>query len=389
MGFKQISGSEFDAFISHCLSFGSGRPAIDIFQNSIWGSISVSMRMGEPIFLAQADEAGQITIAGMYYQNSAKYIGGYLYCQHGPVQLLVNNASQPISPENSNTGDLSAHNWGELSEFTSVDNANLKKFLKEVEAYAAARAMFMVAYEPLATLDSPRTQVITSAGYRRYKRSVLPKYPMFIDLSPTETDMIAGISKSTRYNIKQAQKLGVKVQIIYPDMPAEAEQFIAKYDQSPAAAFYDLLKTVSGRKMYSIPPLSFFEKAWSSYQGTKAIAFIFAEYEDKILSANFSQFFGNWAGSYYTANLPGFSKQKSSYLLKWQTILAAKQQGKLVFDMWGYYPGLKPSHPEYGYGEFKKGFRGVEKVFAGWQVKAVSPFKYTIWRLGSELKALI
>ncbi len=382
MGFKQIDASEFDAFVSASLSLGAARPAVDIFQSSAWGIISRPMGMGEPVFLAQTDETGQITTAGMYYQNSAKYLGGYLYCQHGPVLRLGSGsyASQP---------SLSAHNWGEQGELTSADRQKFTAFLNEVEAYAARNGLFMVVYEPLATLESPLTHAITSAGYRRYKRSVLPKYPMFIDLLPTEEEMIAGIGKSTRYNIRQAQKLGVQVQVIYPDMPQTAQEFTAKFRQAPAIAFYELLKTVSGRKMYSIPPVSFFENAWNSFQGTKSIAFVFAEFEGKVLSANFSQFFGNWAGSYYTANLPGFSKEKASYLLKWQTIMAAKQQGKLVFDMWGYYPGLKPSHPEYGYGEFKKGFRGIEKVFAGWQVKAVSPLKYAIWRLASELKALI
>jgi lipid II:glycine glycyltransferase (peptidoglycan interpeptide bridge formation enzyme) len=382
MGFKQIDASEFDAFVSACLSLEGRRPQVDIFQSSAWGSISRPMGLGEPLFLAQTDETGEIITAGMYYQNSAKYLGGYLYCQHGPVLRLGSASYASQSP-------LSAHNWGEQGEFNSVDRQKITAFLTEVEAYAGSKGLFMVVYEPLSTIDSPLTQTIAKAGYSRYKRSVLPKYPMFIDLLPTEEEMIAGIGKSTRYNIRQAQKLGVQVRVIYPDMPQAAEEFTAKYSQTPASAFYELLKTVSGRKMYSIPPLSFFENAWSSFQGTKSIAFVFAEYEGKILSANFSQFFGDWAGSYYTANLPGFSKEKASYLLKWQTIMAAKQQGKLVFDMWGYYPGLKPSHPEFGYGEFKKGFRGIEKVFAGWQVKAVSPLKYAIWRVASELKALI
>lgn len=383
MGFKQITSTEFDAFTSSCLSLDGVRPAIDIFQSSAWGNISRPLGMGEPIFLAQTDETEQITTAGMYYQNAARYLGGYLYCQHGPVQRMQNvvNGSQ---------ASLSAHNWGEhQGEHSAEDAMQLRIFLAEVEQFAVTKGLFMVAYEPLATLASPQAQTIAKAGYSRYKRSVLPKYPMFIDLLPVETAMLAAISKSTRYNIRQAQKLGVQVRVIYPDMPEVAEEFTAKYHQSPAAAFYQLLKTVSGRKMYSIPPFSFFENAWTAYQGTKSVAFVFAEFEGKILSANFSQFLGDWAGSYYTANLPGFSKEKASYLLKWQTIMAAKQQGKLVFDMWGYYPGLKPSHPEYGYGEFKRGFRGVEKVFAGWQVKAISPLRYMIWRLASELKALI
>ncbi|WP_156879028.1 peptidoglycan bridge formation glycyltransferase FemA/FemB family protein [Oceanobacter kriegii] len=48
----------------------------------------------------------------------------------------------------------------------------------------------------------------------------------------------------------------------------------------------------------------------------------------------------------------------SNRLLVWQAMLDAKDSGKQVFDLGGYFDGDDESHPEYRIARFKKGFGG-------------------------------
>jgi lipid II:glycine glycyltransferase (peptidoglycan interpeptide bridge formation enzyme) len=183
--------------------------------------------------------------------------------------------------------------------------------------------------------------------------------------------------------VRYAKRKGVEVEFFYPGL--------AQDDSNCVNEFYSLLERASSNKDYDIPDKLYFLKAWRQYEEAyekkqvskdywDTVCFALAKYKNQVISANFSQFFGNWAGSYYTANSRKFSKLRASYYLKWATILEAKKRGKTVFDMWGHVPNAKKGDPGYGFSRFKYGFNPLKKVFTGRLGLAIEPYKYNLWR---------
>lgn len=350
-----ISAADFAAFAARVNNK-------DIFQDPAWSIVSAAKGWQQAKFFAVHDTQGEILVAALGYINQSQYFGNYLYIQHGPL-IPANSA-------------WNAATWGETS-LTSSQVEVLEFFCEQLRAYAQQENIFALVLEPLATAESDLGKFLYKKGYVQQPRSILPRYPLFMDLSKTEAELLAEVGKSTRYNIRQAEKQGVEIEFIYA---------ASQSDTAVIETFYKLLLEASTTKEFSAPPLAFFQTAWEQYKDKQQILFALAKYQGEVISANFTQTYGNWAGSYYTANSRKQPQTKASYLLKWQTILEAKRQGKTVFDMWGHLPNVQEGHSEYGYGQFKKGFHPIEKTFCGRVVYPVSKFKYSAWKLLGELR---
>lgn len=345
--------------------------SVDIFQDPRWLEVSSGKGWDKSQIFSLSNEAGEILIGASGYINSSTGFGKYLYIQHGPLirhTLLVSKTQTP------------AQTWAEADFLNQQAQQICREFFTQLHNYSRAHGYFALIIEPISLADSAVAQLLTELGYLPQRWSILPKHPMYIDLSQTEAELLAKLEKNTRYNIRYAQKQGVTIEFIYPDQVNI---------NSALEIFYGLLQEAAEHKSYGLPAKSFFTAAVKAYQGTNNLCFALAYYNGEVISANFSQFFGKWASSYYTANSRRQPKLRASYLLKWATILEAKRQGKAVFDMWGQIPGLAKNHPEYGYGQFKRSFNPIEKTLVGRVILPLNPAKYFAWKLLGRVRYLL
>jgi len=358
---------------------------VDIFQDPDWAVVSAdSVRSGTVILgviddpeLPSAEDSGdfdkgEIIIAALCYINHSKYFGNYLYIQHGPI-LRQQNTPANVTPEQ----------WGRQG---SLDSTNpytqeaLKHFLSGLQKYCQQLGYFALVIEPLAEKDSLIGTILSAAGFETQTRSLLPRHPLYLNLQKSSEELLAQLSKNTRYYINYARKQGVEIEFFYP------QAHDIKAGQEYLDKFHELLLEISSHKGYGVPAKAFFQGAWDTYAGSGKILFALAKHEGKVVSANFTQLYNNWAGSYYTANSRHYSKLHASYLLKWETILETQRQGKRIFDMWGYIPNLPSNHSEFGYGQFKLGFNPLAKELCGRMVLPIDRPKYIIWKLFRELR---
>lgn len=366
----QISKESFQALLELT-------PFVDIFQSPTWVETSAGKGWKDYVLLGIEDDNGELLVATAAYINSSKGFGKYLYIQHGPVfhpRLLKKSTED--------TNNNSANNWGEVNFADGAAADAVKQFINEVKQYCINNGYFALIMEPLALEQSDFGVMIDKSGFKMQKWSVLPKFPMYIDLKKPQEELLANADKNTRYYIRYAQKQGVEIDFVYADQ--DDNQLRAAVDE-----FYRLLTEAAEYKGYGLPPKAFFTKACELYKGTKNICFALARYQGEIISANYTQFYGKWASSYYTANSRRFPKLRASYLLKWATILEAQAQGKEVFDMWGQIPGLTKDNPEYGYGQFKRSFAPIEKTLVGRSILAIHPTKYALWQLLGRVRYIL
>lgn len=168
-----------------------------------------------------------------------------------------------------------------------------------------------------------------------------------LELTKSEEELLMGMRKTTRYEIKHAH--GVVV-----EKTNDISRFITLYDATSKRHNFVQHKGIR-----------------EEFETLDTDLFI-ASYEGCDLAAAIIVYFGDEAIYHHGASVP--SKVPASYLLQWEAIRQAKKRGKKVYNFWGVAPENKKNHPWRGITLFKKGFGGREINYIHAQDFAISPF---------------
>lgn len=163
-------------------------------------------------------------------------------------------------------------------------------------------------------------------------------------LSQTEEELMMGMRKSTRYEIRQAIKMGVKV--------------ISSSDPSDLDKFFDLYQETSKRQHF-IKHKGIREE-FEIYSREKQAVLLLGYHEKSLLSAAIILFSGNEAIYHHGASIS--SKVPVNYAVQWEAIRTARIRGCMFYNFWGVAPLESPNHPWRGHSLFKRGFPGSEVV---------------------------
>lgn len=168
-----------------------------------------------------------------------------------------------------------------------------------------------------------------------------------LDLNADEV-MLANMRKTTRYLIRQAQKLNVKI--------------VKSRDKKELAQFLSLYHRTANRHQFI--EHKGIEDEYSTLLADNQVLMFLGYYQEKLLAAALIVFYNNQAIYHHSASID--QKIPVNYLLQWEAILEAKRRGKSLYNFWGIAPENKPNHPWKGLSLFKKGFggRSVEYLHA-------------------------
>ena len=229
---------------------------------------------------------------------------------------------------------------------------------------------------PIKNLIDPEIlQIFQKHGYDLTGRNMQPKHKLYYDLNESEEDLLAMCKKSTRYNIKYAAKKGVKIEEFSPD---------DKLIKLKIQKFYNLLLETQQRASgYPIRPIETFFNLFKSFRGMPNLSLFEASYENEVIVINISQKTKYWSSSFYAGSNRKHPKLKAPYLLRWESILAAKNYGSKLYDFWGIIPN---SENHKGYSDHKLSFGGIRVDNYGLLAFPISPIKYSIWDAGIWLR---
>jgi lipid II:glycine glycyltransferase (peptidoglycan interpeptide bridge formation enzyme) len=184
-------------------------------------------------------------------------------------------------------------------------------------------------------------------GYREIPKGVQPRHTLYLDLTRSEDELLAGMERRTRYNVNYAGRKGVT---------ARAGTAAADLD-----VFYGLLETTVERKHFLVHNREYYDKVLELFGGTSAL--VIAEAEGEPLAASFVLGFGKYAYYAHAASSSRRRELKATNRIVWESILWAKAAGYEVFDFWGIPGNPTPDNPLYGVYNFKKGFGGETVEF--------------------------
>ena len=190
-----------------------------------------------------------------------------------------------------------------------------------------------------------------------------------LDLNQSEEQLLAGMRKTTRYEIRRAMNLGVAV---------EMSQSLKDLD-----IFFKLYKETSDRHGF-VPHEGITEEFEVFTKANKALLLL-GKHEGKILAGAIILFYGNQGIYHHGASIS--TKVPVSTLIQWEAIKEAKKRGMNVYNFWGIAPENKANHPWRGITLFKKGFGGGEVEYIHAHDLPVSPF-YVVARAIESIRRL-
>lgn len=147
-----------------------------------------------------------------------------------------------------------------------------------------------------------------------------PRETFVIDITKSEEDLLAAMKPKTRYNIRLAEKKGVRVFVTQEK----------KYQE----AFLDLITATAERKDIVPHPRSYYEKFFTELPEDMCHLFV-AEYEGKALAANLVISYGGIATYLHGGTSDEHRDAMAPMLLQWEQIRFAKAQGCTKYDFGG------------------------------------------------------
>jgi len=242
--------------------------------------------------------------------------------------------------------------------FSSGDKTNSLEFLlKEIKSLAEKEGAVFLRIEPV--VDLPKTNISLKDSTKRLQ----PQKTMLVDSNKGEEELIQSFEKRTRYNIKLAEKKGVKINILN------------NYSKN----FYNLLNKTKERQEFKSYPEAYYEKLLKIEGKDFQTKIVLAEFEGKPIVATLALFFGDKVTTLHTGFDYRYRALKAPYLVRWSIILEGKRLGKKECDFWGIddkkWPGVTHLKRSFNGKEIEYG-KGKEMVVnSGWY------FLYNILRI--------
>ncbi|MFN3302012.1 MAG: lipid II:glycine glycyltransferase FemX [Patescibacteria group bacterium] len=194
-----------------------------------------------------------------------------------------------------------------------------------------------------------------------------PSRTIILDLTKSEEEILEGMHPKTRYNIRLAEKRGVRVKISQKKEEIEI--------------FLKLLEKTAQRDKFKIYPFKYYRKL---LQLDKNFVKLFlAEYQGKIIAGNLMIFFADTSTYLHGASADEYRNVMAPYLLHWLAIKEAKRMCLKYYDFWGIDEKKWP-----GVTRFKKGFvnlkTGFEINYPGTFDLVFNQFWYKIYLLAKK-----
>jgi len=292
----------------------------EFLQSFFWAQMLV--RGGEKIEVWQVEENNQIRASALLIKKSLSRGLFYWYAPRGPI------------------GDK------EAVEFLLTELKNRK-----------LGAIFL------------RVELLENLGLKsisaKLKKSVdlQPKKTLLLDLSLSEDDLLKAMHPKTRYNIKLAEKKGVR---------------ISEGGEQDFTDFWRLMSLTGERDGFRLHGAEHYKNLLSAKENIKLFL---ASYEGKIIAVGLFCFFGGRVTYLHGASDNEARNLMAPYLLQWEIIKKARAEGYKNYDFYGIDDKKWP-----GVTRFKNGFGGFTKEYPGTYDFVFKPVIYGLYGFLRKVK---
>jgi peptidoglycan pentaglycine glycine transferase (the first glycine) len=307
--------------------------------------------------LSSSDDNGEVFVYANIIAHKLPIAGDYFYIPRGPVQV----ESEKLK--------VKSH------------SLKLKVFFDDLANLAGKNNAGWIRTEPnseeelkLIEENLPENIKIKKSSVDMQSREIL-----VMDISKSEENILAQMKQKTRYNVKLAERKGVKIYNL------REEKYVKE--------FLRLIEITAKRDRITLHPKSYYRKMFEVIPGD-ILKLCVAEYEGKIIAANLVLFFGKTATYMHGSSASEHRSMMAPYLLQWQQILDAKKEGCEKYDFGGVRTVISEqrtvNNSWSGITKFKTGFApDVKSIqFPGCYDIILKPAKYNLYRALQKVKRI-
>jgi len=241
---------------------------------------------------------------------------------------------------------------------------------------AKKKKAIFVKFEPNEKIN-PKTEreIAQLASYFNWVKGkpLFTKYTFQLDIGKSEEELLSNMHQKTRYNLRLAEKKGVKI------LEDKSEGGFEEY--------WRLMEETTKRQGFFAHGKGYHQKMWQTMTGSGMGHLFKAVYEEKTLTTWMVFILNDTIYYPYGASSNEHREVMASNLMMWEVIRFGKDQGCRMFDMWGSLGPEPDEHdPWYGFHRFKQGY-GAELVeFLGTYDLVIRPTLYKLYGLTDKAR---
>jgi lipid II:glycine glycyltransferase (peptidoglycan interpeptide bridge formation enzyme) len=319
-GEKIFNASSWNALIAEL-------PDAHLLQSWQWGSVKADCGWA---VLPQVwrDEENNVQAAALVLERSLPLPGlKILYVPRGPLM-----------------------NW---------DHADLRrKVLEDLQTFAKQRGAIFIKMDPEVILwrgipgseESHETATgqalqfeMRERGWKYSTEQIQFRNTVWMDVRPSEDDLLAKMKQKTRYNIRLSMRKGVTVRE-------------GSLDDLPM--MYRMYAETSVRDGFVIRPEAYYLRVWELFMSAGMMTALLAEVEGEVVAGLALFHAGGYSWYLHGMSRAVHRNKMPTYLLQWEAMRKTKVLGCERYDLWGAPDVFDESDSMWGVFRFKQGLGG-------------------------------
>ncbi len=223
------------------------------------------------------------------------------------------------------------------------DKKLAQKAMKKITETAKNEKCVFVRIRPQLLASNENLKILTDLGLKKSPMHLAAEHTVLIDLKKTEEELLSAMRRQTRYEVRRADKLGIKVdksrdEKIFKEFHAVQAETAKRQGFIPPD-----LKTLLAEKEAFDENINIYTAKTAEGEAIAYGMIIYDKHEGDYYEA---------ASTLLNRKLPG------AYALLWQAMRDLKTEGCERFNLWGIAPPGQPQHRYAGVTTFKTGFGG-------------------------------
>ncbi len=242
-----------------------------------------------------------------------------------------------------------------------------KKMLADLRKIGKEKRLIFIKLEPNQVTNNQLTNLLVKAGAVCGRRLFTPT-TFWIDLTRPEDDILKSFSSKTRYNIRLAERKGVKV------VEDNSDKAFKKY--------IELARETVERQGFYAHTEKYHRLMWKYLQPPGIAHLLTARYKGEIITTWIVFVWKDFLYYPYGASSDKYKNIMANNLMMWEAIRFGKKLGLKTFDLWGREPGK-------GFTKFKEGYNPkVVELLGTWDLVINKPL-YWLYRAAESLRWLL
>jgi lipid II:glycine glycyltransferase (peptidoglycan interpeptide bridge formation enzyme) len=242
--------------------------------------------------------------------------------------------------------------------------APTRTMLSDLRVLGKEKNLVFIKLEPNCVKSDKLIELVRSEGAVSGKTVFTPT-TFWIDLTPSEEELMKGFSSKTRYNIRVAGRNGVTI----------------KEDNSDAAfnKYLSLTRETVGRQGFYAHTEKYHRLMWEILKKAGIVHLLTATYQGEIITTWILFEWKDFLYYPYGASTEKYKNVMANNLMMWEVMKFGKKLGLSTFDLWGREGGK-------GFTKFKEGYNPKVIEFLGtWDLIINKPF-YMIYKIAEWIR---